>query len=240
MKNKQIILVMFLVAIFLAIIIFVVVKNTQEDNLKFESRISLDQNTLPKSDIVYFNSEMRAERESYLKSNISELSPTKEVLGGKFYITEIKWLDSDKALISYEDGHIVVKADIIFVRGNEIASFLVLPEEASPSKSVTEVRLSFPEPGAIISSPLEILGEARGNWFFEANIPVSLVDEYGNVIASVGGQAQLDWMTEDFVPFKAVLEFATEVGRGELVIAKDNPSGLSENDASVRIPVRFK
>lgn len=50
--------------------------------------------------------------ENYLKANISELSPTKEVLGGKFYITNISWLPDRIAIVSYEDGHIVLEAKV--------------------------------------------------------------------------------------------------------------------------------
>ncbi|MCX6384936.1 MAG: hypothetical protein NTV16_10770 [Actinobacteria bacterium] len=44
----------------------------------------------------------------------------------------------------------------------------------------------------------------------------------------------------DFVPFKAQIKFekpATDTG--VLILEKDNPSGLSENDAKIEIPVRF-
>lgn len=46
----------------------------------------------------------------YLKDNISQLSPEKEVLGGKFYITNLIFIDSDSGEVEYEDGHILLKA----------------------------------------------------------------------------------------------------------------------------------
>lgn len=49
--------------------------------------------------------------ESYIKNNISTLSPDKEVLGGKFYVTKITWQPDRKAVIEYEDGHIVLVAE---------------------------------------------------------------------------------------------------------------------------------
>lgn len=52
--------------------------------------------------------------EDYIKNNISELSPQKEVLGGKFYITEIKFVEPDMIMINYEDGHIALKAQANF------------------------------------------------------------------------------------------------------------------------------
>ena len=53
-------------------------------------------------------------------------------------------------------------------------------------------------------------------------------------------QAQSDWMTEDFVPFKAQLNFATSsTEQGVLILEKDNPSGLPENDDELQIPIIF-
>lgn len=53
--------------------------------------------------------------QDYLQKNISELSPKKEVLGGKFYITNLKFIDHNNAEVDYEDGHIALKAKINFV-----------------------------------------------------------------------------------------------------------------------------
>lgn len=49
--------------------------------------------------------------ENYLKENISRISPEKEVLGGKFYITEVKLKDGRSGEVSYEDGHVAFTAD---------------------------------------------------------------------------------------------------------------------------------
>jgi hypothetical protein len=48
----------------------------------------------------------------YLNSRLSELSPTKEVLGGKFQITKIDFVGAREANISYEDGHIALEANV--------------------------------------------------------------------------------------------------------------------------------
>jgi hypothetical protein len=103
-----------------------------------------------------------------------------------------------------------------------------------------EVIVTNPQPEKIITSPLIVEGEAKGNWFFEANLPVKLVTLDNQVIAVVGGQAESDWMTDKLVPFKATLNFTTTATSGYLVVSKDNPSGLPQNDASFKIPVRFK
>ena len=48
----------------------------------------------------------------YLAAHLSKLSPTKEVLGGKFQLTDIKFPTTKQAIISYEDGHIALQAEV--------------------------------------------------------------------------------------------------------------------------------
>ncbi len=56
--------------------------------------------------------------ENYLKNNISQISPEKEVLGGKFYITNLTEISSDTAEVEYEDGHIALRARFNFKISN--------------------------------------------------------------------------------------------------------------------------
>jgi hypothetical protein len=101
--------------------------------------------------------------------------------------------------------------------------------------------MTAPVSGATVSSPLTIEGEARGWWYFEASFPVRLVTDSGEVLAEVPAQALGDWMTEDYVPFTVSIVFATpSATSGKLILARDNPSGLPENDASIEIPVLFQ
>ena len=95
--------------------------------------------------------------------------------------------------------------------------------------------------GSLIASPLHIEGEARGSWYFEASFPIQLLDANGKQLGVTTGQAQSDWMTPDLVPFQADLKFSTPTTTtGKLILKKDNPSGLPENEAEQIIPVRFK
>jgi hypothetical protein len=104
-----------------------------------------------------------------------------------------------------------------------------------------EVVISTPMRGQVVTSPLTVSGKAKGNWFFEANIPVTLKDSNGKTLVQKGAQAQGDWMTTDYVNFTIVLEFEQPTTEeGYLLIEKDNPSGLPENDSSFAIPVRFR
>lgn len=109
-----------------------------------------------------------------------------------------------------------------------------------------------PSPGEIITSPLVVRGEARGNWYFEATFPVILTNWDGLIIAEGYAEAILNpddpnstWMTEEYVPFEAQLEFDNPSWeeefskRGSLILQKSNPSDLPENDDSFEFEVRF-
>jgi len=105
-----------------------------------------------------------------------------------------------------------------------------------------DIKTYSPELGQTLSFPLFIEGVARGSWYFEASFPIKLLDGVsGKELAVTIAQAQSDWMTADFVPFKAVIDlsFLPENNEGILVFQKDNPSGLPKNDKEVRVPVYF-
>lgn len=114
---------------------------------------------------------------------------------------------------------------------------------ASDSDKADLIRLDYPTSEESISSPLIIKGEARGYWFFEASFPVILTDLDGEIIAQGFAEAKDDWMTDEFVPFEASLEFTidedTDIDKGLLILKKDNPSGLPENDDSFEVSVTF-
>lgn len=110
-----------------------------------------------------------------------------------------------------------------------------------PELPMGDILLQSPLPGTVISSPLIVEGSARGTWYFEASFPVRLLDANGHELASVPAQAEGDWMTEDYVPYTVVLEFdQPATPNGTLILQKDNPSGLPENEANLEIPVLFQ
>jgi len=114
-------------------------------------------------------------------------------------------------------------------------------DKINPAEKLDLIKVDSPLPNQEISSPLSVTGQARGYWFFEASFPVRLLDGNGKEIAIKPAEAQDDWMTEEFVPFKAVLEFKMpSTDFGTLILEKDNPSGLPEKADELRIPVRFK
>jgi hypothetical protein len=103
------------------------------------------------------------------------------------------------------------------------------------------IRMRTPLPNQVIDQPLAVEGEARGQWFFEGDFPVILTDWDGLIIAQGHATAQSDWMTEEFVPFKAVLEYEEQTlyNRGTLILQKDNPSGLPEFDDALEFQIKF-
>jgi len=120
------------------------------------------------------------------------------------------------------------------------------PESYTSIRGDTNViRLVSPQPGEVITAPLTLRGEARGNWFFEASFPVTLTNWNGLIIAEGIATARGEWMTTDFVPFEAILEYErpNDIGdfsrRGSLILQKDNPSGLPEHDDALEFTIFF-
>lgn len=116
-------------------------------------------------------------------------------------------------------------------------------EEEHPQKRLMDAKIEVenPQPGEEINSPYIITGKARGNWFFEANFPIYLIDEENNEIAVAIATAQEDWMTEDFVIFKAELIFEKpQLKKAFLRFQKANPSGKPEFEEYIRIPVTLE
>lgn len=125
------------------------------------------------------------------------------------------------------------------------------PAPTSPTPDITlgpsptphpNITLETPQFGKTISSPLTVTGEARGTWYFEGSFPVVLTNWDGEIIAEAQASAQGEWMTEDFVPFEAELEFETPelYNRGSLILQKSNPSGKPELDDAYEITVLFR
>ena len=117
--------------------------------------------------------------------------------------------------------------------------------EFAPCPSVPQedenIRVTIPRSGDVIVSPVIIRGEARGTWYFEGSFPLSIVDENGLVVGSGVARSLGEWMTTEFVPFEALVSFSLPSSMmGSIILSRDNPSGLPENDAQIAVPVRFR
>jgi len=112
----------------------------------------------------------------------------------------------------------------------------------SEASSSNMIRVANPPQNTVISSPVVVTGTARGSWFFEGSFPVILTDSSGRILAQGPAKAVSNWQTTDFVPFTLTLPFPRQITstRGMLILKKDNPSGLPQNDAAVEMQVMFQ
>lgn len=145
-------------------------------------------------------------------------------------------------ILSFEDcknaGYPVMES---FPRQCKTPDGRTYAEEVAPSityinSSKEKIVIDTPFPGAVTGKEFEIRGKAAG-WYFEASFPVKVLDKDGKVLWQGPAQAQGDWMTSEFVPFKVTAKVPDSyIGPATLVLEKDNPSGMPENDASASFP----
>lgn len=101
--------------------------------------------------------------------------------------------------------------------------------------------IEYPEPYGKVKSPVLIKGKARGYFFFEANFPIKIIDENGNVLVSDYIDTKENWMTENFVFFEKYINVNFgKTKRGFIVFERANPSGLKENEFLLYLPVYFE
>jgi hypothetical protein len=135
---------------------------------------------------------------------------------------------------------LVIVIGLVFVVVTSKPKVVLPPVAGNPLPPASLPQVTSPLPNQEISSPLEVIGSAPGGWFFEASLPVSLLDANGKQIAIAPAQAEGEWMTPKNVPFRTTLTFdLPTTATGTLIVAKDNPSGLPENDQQFLIPIRF-
>ncbi len=135
----------------------------------------------------------------------------------------------------------ILGAVILFIR--PISLFAPTQPQATVStqaKILHVIEVTQPLPNTKVTSPITILGRARGSWYFEASAPVRLKDATGAVIAHGTIKASTNWMTTDFVAFSATLAFTAPLtSAGTLVLTNDNPSGDPKKLQTLEIPVTF-
>jgi hypothetical protein len=111
------------------------------------------------------------------------------------------------------------------------------------TSTADKIFVAIPQPGAKISSPVKMSGQARGTWFFEAAFPVKVISTDGTVLGQGHATAKASdgsWMTTGFVPWTATVTFDRGVSlSGSVRLEKDNPSGDVSRDEYMDIPVVF-
>ncbi len=119
-------------------------------------------------------------------------------------------------------------------------------EETEDEEEVEEadVVVFSPQPHEEVTFPLTVTGEARGNWFFEAELNLKLLDNDGNELVEWFATSQEeDWMTMNLIDFEGVIEEVPEGSTGgTLVIEENNPASPEERGRDVwtfEVPVVF-
>ena len=104
------------------------------------------------------------------------------------------------------------------------------------------IRVSEPNAGDMVSSPLRVAGRAKGTWFYEGGFPITLTDWDGRIIAEGLATAKGDWTSKGYILFEGSLDFEKPAfGRnGLLILQSDDPSDLSDNSETLEIPVNFE
>jgi hypothetical protein len=157
------------------------------------------------------------------------------------FITILLFIFALISLNIYRNSH---KSKIPAATTVQIAT--IHPENTSEStesqKYFDLIQVNNPKPNVLVKNPIILMGKAKGSWFFEGSFPVELVyaPSKGYSIAT-RAQAEGDWATDDFVEFGVTLDWPpTAEDTGYLILKKDNPSGLAENDAQIKIPIKFR
>jgi len=159
--------------------------------------------------------------------------------GAAFGYFALRPLPYDEDATKLDPGYLIV--DSTAAAAESLASPPERPAREIPPPPAGVVALDMPKPNQIVESPLWVVGQARGSWYFEAEFPVRLLDANDSLVTWGSARANGEWMTTEYVPFALTLNFSppsTDIGT--LVLEKSNPSGLPEHAGSIRIPVRFR
>lgn len=120
-------------------------------------------------------------------------------------------------------------------------TFTEPPAAPLPQQYADEIIIDEPKPEDLVTNPVKVRGKARGFWFFEASMPVSILDADKKQIGVAALQARGEWMTTDFVPFEGTVTFTKPASdTGFILFQNDDPSALPEHSKSFLVPVRFR
>ncbi len=169
-------------------------------------------------------------------------------LGEEDFITG--WLQNGKALGRPVD--ILIKpGGIIYISDDKTGIiYKVLYTKNSNNVQTYDVRklkkdegieVFGPKENSVISNPLKVQGQAKGDWFFEAEFTAELYDENENLLGKGIMRAKSDWMTKEFVPFEGEVQFnTTTLKSGILKMLSSNPSGHFTNQKIYEVQIKFE
>ncbi len=105
----------------------------------------------------------------------------------------------------------------------------------------SNIQITAPLPGVVISSPVAVSGKALGSYYFEATFPVKVLDGDGTVLGQGQAWAQSEWTVPGSVPFAGSIMFTKpKFAIGTIVFQNDNPSGDPARSKQFELQVRFK
>lgn len=111
----------------------------------------------------------------------------------------------------------------------------------SPTTLPSSIEVNSPAPNSVVKSPQPVRGWATGNWFFEGQFTLRILDANSRELGTGTAKATGEWTTPNFVPFSGAITFSNpESATGTLVFEKANPSGLPDKAESARMPIRFR
>ncbi|MEI8339460.1 MAG: Gmad2 immunoglobulin-like domain-containing protein [bacterium] len=165
------------------------------------------------------------------------------IVGGIFTIMAFDWLRLDRGMaVDFED---CVKSGFAVTESypkqcTDRAGKTFTEEAGNMLIKANIITLTAPRPKEEITSPVKITGQARGLWFFEGSFPVKLKTVDGKTLSYGVVKSGSDWMTDDFVNFEAIMNFSVATRtQGYIELIKDNPSGMTEKDDALFVPVVF-
>ena len=110
------------------------------------------------------------------------------------------------------------------------------------SEKGIKIKLNNIKEGDIVEVGFKVEGSMPGSWFTEGVFPVRVIEEEtNNIIITNTARADIEWETEDYVPFSFIIDAEIEEeGSYILRFDKANPSGLSDNYDYASFSVKLK
>lgn len=119
-----------------------------------------------------------------------------------------------------------------------------IPRPKTSNSTVPEgvdLKVTLPLPDTKVTSPITVTGIVPAGWMFEGVFPVVVLDSSEVIIAQGHAEETVrgSWMNGKPTEFEATLTFKTNSKNGSILLLKENPSGLPENDETFEVPVKF-
>lgn len=123
----------------------------------------------------------------------------------------------------------------------ETSTSVTTTSSPSPSPTVEQPIVNNPAVNSKVKSPLKVTGAVPAGWMNEGIFPIKLLDTHGNIIAQTSAKETVEgsWQSGKPTEFSATLTFKAASGSGTIVLSNDNPSGISENEKTFEISVKF-